>query len=337
MEVLILYQKPMSSGAGSWESEQDVLHQVECVHEALRQLGYSVTRMACGLNLERVREELSRRGPQLVFNLVESLHGDDRLACAVPILLESLGVPYTGTRAVGWLLAGDKRTMKCWLQQHCVPTPPWWAIDHPDVSVTFPGTFIIKSVGQHASLGLADDCLVEAHNAQDLADFLEHRAHSIGYPCFAEQYIDGREFNISLLSRSDEVEILPVAEIVFVDYPPTKPRIVSYAAKWHVDSFEYQHTPRRFRCSIEDYPLRVQLLQISRKVWELFRMNGYGRVDFRVDATGRPWVLEANLNPCLAPDAGFMAACAEAGLRMVDVVGRIVQSALRKSPIGRKT
>jgi hypothetical protein len=53
-------------------------------------------------------------------------------------------------------------------------------------------------------------------------------------------------------------------------------------------------------------------------------LKGYGRVDFRVDSRGRPWVLEINANPCLAPDAGFAAAAIQTGVDFKGVVERII-------------
>jgi D-alanine-D-alanine ligase len=70
--------------------------------------------------------------------------------------------------------------------------------------------------------------------------------------------------------------------------------------------------------------LLATLADLGRACWDLFELRGYARVDFRVDQSGRPWVLEINANPCIAPDAGFMAAAAQAGLTIDEVVARII-------------
>ncbi|GIW95871.1 MAG: D-alanine--D-alanine ligase [Pirellulaceae bacterium] len=328
MEVVILHQQVPEAGLPGSEAEQDVLVQVELVAGVLERLGHAVAKRPCDPDLEELRQELTRRRPGLAFNLVESLAGDDRLAAAAPILLEALRIPYTGAPAAAWLLAADKRIMKRHLTEGGIPTPPWCDGTLPGEPPEFPGDFVIKTVGQHASWGLTDDCVVHVANEVELAEQLRHVERRIGYPCFAEQYIEGREFNVSLLADRNDVEVLPIAEIVFADYPSGKPRIVGYAAKWQVDSFEYQHTPRRFDLPEEDQPLLEQLARLAQEVWKRFGMRGYARVDFRVDRHGRPWVLEVNPNPCLSPDAGFAAACAQAGLSTTEVIGRIVQAAL---------
>jgi D-alanine-D-alanine ligase len=81
----------------------------------------------------------------------------------------------------------------------------------------------------------------------------------------------------------------------------------------------------------EDDGLVKTLVSISRECWTTFELRGYARVDFRVDGAGRPWVLEINTNPCISPDAGFMAAADRAGLTIEDVVRRILSEAARTS------
>ncbi len=207
-----------------------------------------------------------------------------------------------------------------------------------------PGRYIIKSVWEHASLGLDDDSIITVASVDDARRAIRERAGKLGGEAFAEAYIDGREFNLALLDRGKRdcprgddlpVEVLPPAEIRFEDYAPGKPRIVGYAAKWAEDSFEYHKTPRRFSFPPQDVPLLARLRELALRCWVAFGLKGYARVDFRVDEAGQPWVLEVNTNPCLSPDAGYMAAAAQAGLSYRDVVERLVQAALagRTSPL----
>ena len=152
------------------------------------------------------------------------------------------------------------------------------------------------------------------------------RARRFGGEWFAEAFIDGREFNIGLIENRGRLEVLPIAEILFVDYPADRPRIVDYDAKWQDGSFGFDHTPRRFDHAGGDAPFLARLAGLAEAAFRCFGLCGYGRVDVRVDDAGQPWILEVNANPCLAADAGFMAAAVRTGLTIDDVVGRIIEA-----------
>ena len=148
----------------------------------------------------------------------------------------------------------------------------------------------------------------------------------MGRPCFAERFIRGREFNLSVLSGPAEPEVLSPAEIDFSAFPPGKAHMVGYRAKWVEESFEFANTPRRFEFPTSDAKLLAQLERLARETFQVMGLSGYARVDFRVDAEG-PWILEVNANPCISPDAGFAAALEHSGIRYRDAIGRIVSAA----------
>jgi ribosomal protein S18 acetylase RimI-like enzyme len=181
--------------------------------------------------------------------------------------------------------------------------------------------WIVKSIWEHASVGLGDSSVLRGLTPEAVAERLPD-----GF--FAERFIEGREFNLALLAGPEGPEVLPPAEIVFVDFPADKPKIVGYTAKWDEESFEYSHTVRRFADPAVDGPLLEKLKGLAVRCWDVFGLGGYARVDFRVDACGEPWILEVNTNPCLSPDGGFAAALQQAGIAYADAMARIVRAAL---------
>src|SRR5690606_34390114 len=100
---------------------------------------------------------------------------------------------------------------------------------------------------------------------------------------------------------------------------------------WDEESFEFGNTPRRFDFPSGDQSLLRRLARLARQCWRLFGLRGYARVDFRVDRSGEPWILEINANPCLSPDAGFAAALAQAGIPFDSAVDRILSDIGRPS------
>ena len=320
MRVLILHDRVT---AADGPDGRDVLDQAAAVTGALTALGHTVDRLDCDLDLAALATELRQRQPELVFNLVESLGGSGRLIHLVPACLETLGVPYTGCRADAMLLTSNKLLAKRWLQGAGLPVPAWV---EPGDDAPPPGAadWIVKSVWEHASIGLDANSLVRGRDGRAVRELLPERARRVNGPCFAEHYIEGRECNLALLAGPHGPELLPPAEIVFDNFPPGMPRILDYQAKWAEASFACRHTRRSFDFPPADGPLLARLGQLALACWRIFRLNGYARVDFRIDTTGAPWILEVNANPCLSPDAGFSAALERAGIPFGEAVRRIV-------------
>ncbi len=339
MHVVILYNRvSLNDSAG----DLDVLKQVVAVEQSLRRLGHSSMRVGCHLKLDVVKSVLQTEQPDVVFNLVESLGGTDQLMPLATLLLESMRLPFTGASTLAMLKTTQKLEAKQHLLMFGLPTPVWMTDQHtgwqglrdPDA---IPTTAIIKAVAEHSSLGMTDDSVVRLTNVPSddamaetgLANLIARKAADLGTPHFAEDYIDGREFNLSVLATGFGPNVLPPAEIEFTDFPAGKPKIVGHDAKWNEHTSEYMNTPRRFQFTPGDQPLLDELESLARRCWEVFGLQGYARVDFRVDTDGQPWILEINANPCLSPDAGFAAAVAQAGLSFDTVVDRILNDAVR--------
>jgi D-alanine-D-alanine ligase len=189
-----------------------------------------------------------------------------------------------------------------------------------------PPPWILKPACEDASVGLEGDDPLCRTREEALARAADLARRFPGQPVLAEAFLPGRELNVSLLAGPDGVEVLPVAELVYEDFPDDLPRVLGYDAKWRPGSFLYDHTLRRFPGPGD--PVAQRAAELARQAWEVCGLAGYARVDLRCDAAGEPRILEVNANPCLAPNAGFLAAAAEAGLCPREVVERILHAAL---------
>ncbi|MCU0559558.1 MAG: D-alanine--D-alanine ligase [Desulfobacterales bacterium] len=339
MRVAIVHNAVDDGGA---PDERDVLAQADAIRAALEALGHDPAFLPCTLDLCDFKHRLARLRPDRVFNIVESLNGTGRLIHAVPSLLDALAVPYTGAGAEAMFLSSHKILAKHCLAAAGLPTPAWVG-PYPGGGPAPPpgatardesteGPWIVKSVWEHASIGLEEDRLALCQSAESAADQLPQRAAHLGGACFAERYIEGREFNLSLIASPAGPQVLAPAEILFEGFAENRLRIVGYRAKWDAGSFEFNHTPRRFDFPPEAAGLLAELRTLALQCWCLFGLNGYARVDFRVDAGGRPWILEVNANPCLSPDAGFAAALEASGIPFAHAVERILADARRRTP-----
>jgi D-alanine-D-alanine ligase len=337
-------------------STADVLAQVEMVESALAALGVPATRLAVAG--WRVWDDVAAAAPEpgaVIFNLVEAPPGLPSVHPATAAALEALGLPFSGASAACLWLTTDKLATRAVLAAAGLPVAPGGRLevcdkgDEGDASVLdrVQPPWILKPCREEASLGLEGDSVCASRDAA-LRRAAELRRRFPGQAVVVERFLPGRELNVSLLATPDgAAAALPVAEIEFVDFPPEMPRIVGYEAKWLPESFAYSHTVRRFprhpaNPANPADPAGDRLLdrvrQLALDAWNVCGLEGYGRVDLRLDEHGAPHILEVNANPCLAADAGFMAAAGEAGLSPAQVVGRILAAAvLRRSRRSRRS
>lgn len=302
--------------------ELDVLVQAEAVEKSLHELGYDCQREFFDLDFKNIISILKQNPPDIVFNLVETVAGKGDLIHLPPSLLESFKVPFTGSGSFALLLTTNKLRTKKILKANGLPTPEWFVhnnTEKPDIRKKY----ILKPAWEDGSSGITDDSIITGgqFNLKELSHDMKLKN------MFIEEYIHGREFNLSLLAGKNGPEVMPVAEMQYFGFPDDKPRILTYASKWEKDSFEYSHTNRTFEIPEKDRDLSSDLINISKQCWELFELKGYARVDFRVDENNRPYILEINTNPCLSPDSGFPAACFKAGLSYTEIINRIIHDA----------
>jgi D-alanine-D-alanine ligase len=305
--------------------ELDVFDEANFIAGGLKEAGHDVVVMPFKLNFNLLTEQLKDIKPDAAFNLVESIKADGRLIHIAPSLFDHFKLPFYGCSTDAIILSSNKLYGKKVMENSGIPTAKHICLSNIDtVEIGKDEKFIFKSVWEHASVGLEENCIRSIPDKKELYDYFRE-CRDIGKQTFAESYIDGREFNVAMIGSTEDFEALPVAEITFVDYPEDKYKIVDYKAKWVEDTFEYDHTIRSFEPWEKERELCMKLQEISFRCWKAFELNGYARVDFRVDAEGNPFVLEVNANPCISPVGGFIAATIERGFTFSDVLNIIMK------------
>jgi len=322
MRVLVLHSDVAPDAPAD---ELDTLITARAIGEALESRGHCVSVAPFVFDPEALRGRVTEHRADAVFNMVEAVFRQGELAPIVPTLLEKLNVPFTGCPAAPMALAGDKPLAKSLLRLGGLPTPEWH--EAPFDQVRDGLRYIVKSATEDASIGLDAGAVVAGRAAASARAEFCRREH--GGRWFAEAYIEGREFNISVLEENGQPRVLPIPEMVFQNWSADRPRIVGYDAKWAETSSEYNDTARQFRSETDDPALHKKLTERSEAAWRLFRLKGFARIDFRVSETGEPFILEINPNPCLEPGSGFAAAAAEADMSYAEIIERILYAALR--------
>ncbi|MBX3219874.1 MAG: ATP-grasp domain-containing protein [Labilithrix sp.] len=274
--------------------------------------------------LQDVETALFEHQPDVVFNACESVGGRSADEPEVPHLLERLGVPFTGSSSSCLRLCLDKFDTSSALARAGVPVPATYRAGVPLPASPFP--LIVKPEREDGSVGIDADSVV--HDAASLSRKVAGLAAD-GRPAVLQQYIDGREVALALLGGTNP-RVLSPGEILYdADAFSGRPRILTYASKWDETSVDYVGT-RSTEAALSP-ELHRRLSVLARRAAAALGMRDYGRIDFRVDRSGRAFVIDANPNCDLSRDGGFMLAAKRSGLDHGQVVATLVTGALARA------
>jgi D-alanine-D-alanine ligase len=311
----ILFNQPRD---GALPDELDVLDQVEYVEENLRKIGIETYRKGITSDFMNEVSALAGEKPDFVFNLVESIINKGELCYFVPALLNMYSIPYTGNPLEAMFITTSKAlTNKILLEQKINTPATYFPSQHKMLKLG--NRYIVKPIWEDGSLGITGDSVFTYTSEYESRMKEFDDSHWI-----IQEYIDGREFNISILPDKNGPQVMPPAEMVFHNFAEDMPKIVDFKAKWVAESFEYENTIREFPHNRLNPVLTGKISEIALKCWHVFGLKGYARVDMRIDKDENPFVIEVNANPCMSPDSGLVAATTEADLPITVVLQRII-------------
>jgi len=283
-------------------------------------------------------DELQELECDLAFNLVDDgLNNDSALEPHLPAILEVFGIPYTGGDFLSLAITLDKARTKEILGYHGVPTPAFQifasAADPLSAGLAYP--LIVKPLHEDASIGVFRDSVVNEEPAlrHRVGDVLE-RYHQ---PAIVEEYIHGRELSVGVIERDSVRFVTPMNEVVF-NLPPDALRVYSYVGKWDPESDEYKTIIPDQCPPLEPLPegAEAEIRRVALQTFEILRLRGYARVDFRMRGDGRLFVLEVNANPLIG-ESSVMATMAERmGWPFPDFINAIAIEADRQTRRGKR-
>ena len=267
MNVLVLHSDVAPNAP---PDEVDTLIAADAVAAALKMQRHEVSLAAFTSDPDRFERLMDSVNADVVFNLVEGINGLGQHAPIAPRMLDDCGAVFTGADAIAMATTNDKPLTKRKLREAGVATPDW--TEPQSWRGLKDATYIVKSALEDASYGLDDGCVVTGKEnvkvrAADCC--LKH-----GGRWFAEEFIDGREFNIAVLQGPDGPAVLPMAEMVFESWPADRPRIVGYTAKWDDASFEFRANSQALRRRDQRTSARGQAQKCLREMLGDFRSHG---------------------------------------------------------------
>ena len=319
MRVAIIFDGASADVAVS--ADLAILGTVAAVEASLASEGNTIVRIPVHPDAKWI-DRLRRAHVDLVFNLCESIDGVAALEPAVISVLELLGLPYTGSSSWTTSLCLRKHVVNAALERAGLPVPKFAVLRRGTAipSVGFPA--ICKPAAEDASVGIEQRSVVRTTRAlaERVGAMLERWDEVL-----VQRFVEGREVNVGILGDA----VLPIAEIDFGNMPKGMWRIVTYRSKWEEGSDEdlgsAPRCPARLPASVA-----AQLRRIAIAAWRIAGGTGYGRVDMRIDERGRPWILEVNANPDIAPDAGLARMGRVAGIDYGSLVRRVCELGLQR-------
>ena len=314
-------------------SEYGVLDEVRSVERALEPLEHNTKIVPVALDINKLITELNENRPDIIFNLCESVDGDPTQEMNIAGLFELLKIPYTGARAFNLGLALNKPLVKSILNQNGIPTAKHFVTATPNGihlnGHKFP--MIVKPSREDASIGIQNESVVT--NELEMRKRIEYVLDEHKQPALVEEFIDGREINVSVVGNDPELIVFPISEIDFTGLPNDYPKIISYNSKWMYKTVEFANT--KAVCPAQNLTGKeVKTIQeTAKKVYRLLGAADYARVDMRLK-DGIAYVLELNPNPDIASDVpedtGFTRSAKAHGWEYSYLIQQVIGFALKR-------
>lgn len=322
---------PPESTEGLAEEEVERIKTEFDVADTLRKMGHDVQVLGVSDDLLPIRSSMEGFQPDVLFNLLMEFQDVGAYQAHVVSYLELLGVPFTGCNSLGIQLSRDKALAKKILRFHRIPTARFAVFAKGRVvrlrrDLRFP--LIVKSVEEEASLGISQASVVT--DEAKLRERVEFVHEKVGTAAIAEEYIEGREFTVSVIGN-ERLSTFPIWELRFENLPEGSLPIATARAKWDL---KYQRKVGIKTGAAEgiEPELQARIARIAKRVYRVLELSGYARLDLRVTPENAVFVIEANATPDVCDDEDFALSAAAAGLDYPQLLQRIVKLGIGYRP-----
>lgn len=280
------------------------------VHAALCSLGVDAHLFD---TQENSLADLAQAGFDRVFIALHGRYGEDGTLQGA---LELLQIPYTGSGPMASALAMDKvMTKRLWLQ-HDLPTPAFMVLqssnDLQNLTDSLPLPFIMKPPHEGSTVGFSRiDAAEQIEAAYTLAARFDKTV-------LAERFIQGRELTVPVLGSGATARALPIVEIVAPE------------GNYDFENKYYSNETQYFCPADLPTALILQVQELARLAYLAVGCEGWGRVDFMLDANQQPWLLEVNTSPGMTSHSLVPMAAKAEGLSYEQLCLQITQEASLK-------
>jgi len=307
--------------AEQYITEQDAKQEAEIIAGYLSKLGADPVLYSGN---ESMVEHLRRDNPAMVFNMVDSIKGNEYLSSTIPGILDMMDLPYTGAGILGLALSYNKFLVKKLFSQVGIPVPNFQLFNSPNDTIESHLRFpLISKLNEiHGGVEINEDAVSE--NEKHLRERIKYLMDTYDQQVLVEEYIVGREITPILLEGLNTKIYL--AEKLF-DKPNEKFVFMTFKDQWGEDSHDQATLSYKY-AKYEDNHLK----ELVKKAFDVTRMADYGKFDVRLDQSGRYFFVDANANPSLGPKettaALGMITQDVYGIQFIDIIKRLVNNTL---------
>jgi D-alanine-D-alanine ligase len=325
-ETALPIDAPADAGA-----EFDRKETIQAIEAAIESNGHSTRFLSADNTL---LDTLRDYRPDICFNIAEGIMGDGREA-QVPALLEMLRIPYTASRVLANAVGLDKTMTKRIWRDHGLPTAPFqeFITGHEalDPELTFP--LFVKPAREGTGMGMDSKSIV--HSEAELRGQVRWVVNSYHQPALVETYLPGREFTIGVLGRNDAAQWSRRSALYRADGYHRFP-VLEVDNQNTVTPGVYGHMAKTLHPGDQGVPgficpanvgrgLAEEMRSLAIRAHDAIGALDVSRVDVRLDADGKPRLLEINTLPGLTPDFSDLCVSSKAeGLSYADLILEIL-------------
>ena len=299
-----------------WRTEFDVVSTLKKSRHEVRCLGISDS-------LEELRNVITEWKPEIVFNLLEEFDGIVTYDQHVVAFLELLRQPYTGCNPRGLLLSRDKPLCKQLLSYHRILSPQF-AVFRRGIKVRLPRKIkyplFVKSTTEDASLGISQASIVT--DKTQLKQRIQFVHDQVQTDALVEEYIEGRELYVGVMGN-DRLTRLPVWEMKFGSMAESGAGIATRRVKWD-KKYQKKHGIDTYEAKDLAPAVVARLDKLSRRIYRCLGLSGCARIDYRMNANGQIYVIEANPNPNLAAEEDFAQSAKAAEVAYAELLEKLL-------------
>ncbi|MFL6528384.1 MAG: hypothetical protein ACJ8IQ_09815 [Chthoniobacterales bacterium] len=294
---------------------------------ALTALGHTADHLVIFDDLDLFRQKVEAFKPDVLFNLADQWKNNRGFDQNIVSFLEMQSIPFTGCGSAGLLLSKHKGISKKILHYHRIHVPNFVIIPRGKRMtrgrLKFP--ILIKPLKEEASYGISQKSFVETDEQfRERVNFIHE---SWNGDVIAEEYIDGREFYVSIMGNL-QLTVFPLRELVFREVPADQPKIATYAAKWDERYRKRWGLDNQFAENLDPVVVK-KIEETCKRIYRLLTIDNYARIDLRLNAANDVYFIEANPNPILAADEDFALSAGKAGLTYPELIDRVLRLGMR--------